>query len=142
MILYGNFEPAMTFEEFIAPPINGFFAYGNFFYNFYVHPNNGARNYTRLKKVNQQLADELSNVYEKFFLSRDYVNQTILAKNLEGYTIIEPHRYPLEILQKGYVGYLLLRFVFNNNPELLLHINQYTKEKKEGVPDDSPAFFS
>lgn len=145
-------ENPLTFEEFIDVNDKQFPIYNNFFYNFYVYPvirndqnvMEYGRNYKRLQTVDKELADELSDVYEKFALALDYMDKSILKNNLKGLNLIEGHMYPKEILQKGYHAYLLLRVNFSKDEELLKRIFNYYDGYPEAHPkyDDWAAFFS
>jgi len=133
-------EPPLTFEEFIARGDEFSPNYNNFFHNFYKLGE--GQNYKMLKQVDNDLAERLSDVYEKFVLSKRYVDQSIREKNLKGYTVVEGHAYPKEILEIGYKAYLILRESFKNSPELLDRIKKYKEGATISVADDAPAFFS
>lgn len=147
-------EPPLTFDEFINVEGRSVPIYNNFFYNFYVYDQYDfekdamvkkyGRNYERLKTVNSNLAEELSLVYEKFNLARGYSDQRIIQTNLKGHQEIEGHKYPREILEKGYQAYLILREKFSKDKELLRRIVDYYEGYSENHPkyDDWPSFFS
>ncbi|MFA5644223.1 MAG: hypothetical protein WC928_01695 [Patescibacteria group bacterium] len=134
----GNFgrnfsQKPLTFNEFLVIDVTGVCIYCNFFYNFYNHKPGSAKNYERLKKVNEKLAEELSEVYLRFCLNKEKIP---FREYVWG------HSYPKEILKKGYKAYLCLRKEFSNDPELIEKIKKYNKELSPPTPDDWAAFFS
>ncbi|MFA6514444.1 MAG: hypothetical protein WCT50_04140 [Patescibacteria group bacterium] len=125
-------EIPLLFEEFIEIK-NNQFAFANFFLNFYNYHPGRARNYERLRVVNQILAEELSAVHYQYGMKRCPVDENDL---------IEGHFYPKSILEKGYQAYLILRKEFKNDPILLKRIADYNFNRNPKIPDDIPAFFS
>ena len=82
-----------------------------------------ARNYEMLKKINPELANELSEAWK---------SKTV---NTE------------EVLKKGYEAYLILRENYKNDPALLERISEYYEGDKRNPDDgnetdDWTAFFS
>ena len=119
-----NFNEApLTYDEFIAKNSKGHPMCNNFFLNFYNYKEGMARNYEMLKKINPELANELSEAWK---------SKTV---NTE------------EVLKKGYEAYLILRENYKNDPALLERISEYYEGDKINTDDgnetdDWPAFFS
>lgn len=119
-------EEPLSFEEFLFLDKNDIPIYNNFFLGFF----GGRRNYKRLKEIDCNLAEELSN-YRYF---KSWERKKMPEDFFEG------HPYPKTVIEKGYKAYLLLRERFKDSSELREEINEYYDGGVKGS-DDFAAFF-
>ena len=126
-------EDPIDFQEFIGRDKKGMINYNNFFFNFYNYRQELRNNYIMLKKINEALARELSDSYDKYFLRCEPVD---IESKVNG------HYFPREILEKGYQAYLLLRSNYKEDGDLIKKISDYNEGDDERSPDDWAAFFS
>ncbi|MFZ4648830.1 MAG: hypothetical protein ACOYMB_04370 [Patescibacteria group bacterium] len=125
-------ECPLTYQEFIELDINKRAVYNNFFLSLYNHHRDVGKNYERLRSVNADLAKELSEEYNQYYLGEEPREQDYLPG----------HCFSISALRKGYQAYLILRKSFADDEALQKEMQNYRSHQSCNISDDWAAFFA